>query len=859
MNFMQSKNIRWISAALAAAVLAGCSSGGAPTTENPVTQAPPVTDYTGPASANPDVQAFRINLWENIKGNNRCGSCHNAGGQTPQFARNDDVNQAYQAANSVVNLTQPDQSRMVLKVAGGHNCWLQSPAACGDTLTVWIRNWAGASATGGTQIQLLAPAIKEVGGSKQWPPTATSPVSPTDSTTYAGNPPSVAAADVYELVRDTATANCVRCHSSSSATMQQPFFADNDVATAYAAIRSKINLDNTDQSRLVVRLRDESHNCWGAAGCAANAQTMLNAINDFADRIPVQQVPPGLLISKGLTLYDGTVAAGGNRYEAATIAKYEFKTGNGNIAYDTSGHEPALNLTLSGTVDWVGGWGINVKPGGKAQGSSAASKKLADLIKSTGEFTIEAWVNNANVAQENAFIVSYSAGAAARNVTLAQRMYTYEAYTRVGGGKTTSNGTPVLLTNAADMDAQAALQHVVLTYSPIEGRRLYVNGEWTRDEDAQGGGSLSDWDDTFALVLGNETSTNRQWEGVIRLVAIHNRALTPSQIAQNFEAGVGEKYFMLFNVSHLVDVPQAYVMLEASQLDSFGLQFDKPTFISLDPNASVANLAIEGVRIGVNGVVAHSGQAYEPLMANVGAGYTAAAGEKMSSVGTVIGLQNGVLNDLFFLSFDRIGTRSNPAAPLPVPPEPAAVDTDPESDVGLRTFDELNASLSAITGVAQTNAQVSNTFQTVKQALPTIEKLGSFGPAQQTALAQLAIQYCNVMVEDNTLRGNFFGALTGAGTGTAAFGAVGDNTNANRLALVNTLMSKAVGTGLLSQPDAIEVRNEIAGKQPTNDPAAPGLINRLVGGPTGSSPTGGRTVMKAACGAVLGSGSTLIQ
>ena len=169
------------------------------------------------------------------------------------------------------------------------------------------------------------------------------------------------------------------------------------------AIKSKVNLDNPDQSRLVVRLRDEFHNCWGSAGCAANAQTMLDAINQFANAIPVTNVDPNLLISKGLTLYDGTVAAGGNRYEAATIAKYEFKTGMGAIIYDTSGHEPALNLTMSGDVDWVGGWGINVKPGGKAQGTAAASKKLTDLIKSTGEFTIEAWANNANVAQEDAW------------------------------------------------------------------------------------------------------------------------------------------------------------------------------------------------------------------------------------------------------------------------------------------------------------------------------------------------------------------------------------------------------------------------------------------------------------------------
>ena len=103
-----------------------------------------------------------------------------------------------------------------------------------------------------------------------------------------------------------------------------------------AAIKSKVNLDSPDQSRLVVRLRDEFHNCWGTAGCATNAQTMLNAINQFADNIAITNVDPQLLISKGLTLYDGTVAAGGNRYEAATTAKYEFQTGMGAIAYDTS-------------------------------------------------------------------------------------------------------------------------------------------------------------------------------------------------------------------------------------------------------------------------------------------------------------------------------------------------------------------------------------------------------------------------------------------------------------------------------------------------------------------------------------------
>ncbi len=117
-------------------------------------------------------------------------------------------------------------------------------------------------------------------------------------------------------------------------------------------MRSKINLDDPAQSRLVLRLRNEFHNCW--SDCATNSNTMQAAVKSFTDSIDLQQVDPSLVTSKALTLYDGTVAAGGNRFDTNVIAKYEFKTGTGNIAYDTSGVEPALNLTLS-SARHVGG------------------------------------------------------------------------------------------------------------------------------------------------------------------------------------------------------------------------------------------------------------------------------------------------------------------------------------------------------------------------------------------------------------------------------------------------------------------------------------------------------------------------
>ncbi len=235
-------------------------------------------------------------------------------------------------------------------------------------------------------------------------------------------------------------------------------------------------------------------------------------------------IDPTLVVSKALTLTQGTIAAGGNRYEANLVAKYMFKTGQGSTAYDTSGVTPAADLSLSGNVSWVGGWGINIGAGGKAQASTSTSAKLAAMIQSSGEFTLETWVAPANVTQTNAFIVSYSGSNTTRDATLGQAAMQYQGATR--SSATDTNGMPPLVTTTTGGAAQAALQHVVLTYDPVNGQKIYVNGVYTGDADPAKGGTLANWDSTFALVLGNETTGQRQCQGVIKFVAIHNRALT---------------------------------------------------------------------------------------------------------------------------------------------------------------------------------------------------------------------------------------------------------------------------------------------------------------------------------------------
>jgi hypothetical protein len=635
------------------------------------------------------------------------------------------------------------------------------------------------------------------------------------------------------------TRYCARCHTSSATTPQSPFFAESDPDLAYAAVRAKINLDAPAESRLVVRLREEFHNCW--SNCAQNADEMENAIRTFAGRVPLTSVDPDLVLSKALALYDGTVASGGSRHDSALIALYEFKTGTGTVAYDTSGVEPSLNLTLAGDVTWVGGWGVDVKSG-KLQGQTSSSRKLHDLIKGSGEYSIEAWVAPANVVQENAYIVGYSGGTTARNFTLGQTMYDYDFFHR--SSTTGANGTPELSTPSADEVLQATLQHVVATYDPVAGRKLYVNGALVSTADQQAGGTLADWNDTFALVLGNEVSGDRKWQGVLRLVAIHNRALTSGQVAQNFDAGVGERFYLLFSVAHLVGIPQSYVMFEVSQFDSYAYLFDKPAFISLDGAARPDGVRIKGLRIGINGAEAKVGQAYVPLDVMVNAsGYGAVGGFPLSSLGTVIALDKGPALDQFFLTFERLGDRTHVRTePVPLAPPPPP-DGAPLPQVGLRTFEEIAASMAVMTGVPRSDPAVAETYERVRQQLPVAENIEGFLSSHQVGLAQLAIEYCNSLVDDGGRRAAFFPGFDFSSPAGQAFDTAGE-----RNLVIDPLVARAVGSGLASQPSSAEVRAELDG-----------LIARLSSCGTGCNSERTATVVKASCAAVLGGASTLLQ
>lgn len=816
-NRLKSQLAQVMASAAIVITMTACSGGGAEVEENPVAPPPPSSNYTGPPPETDDVQSFKLNVWDNLSASNRCGECH-GDGQAPEFVNLADINVAYAAANTVVDLQRPSESRLVTKVAGGHNCWLTSDSACADTITQYITAWAGSAASGGTTIELQAPPVRTPGDSKSFP-----------------EAPALFETTVYPLL----TQYCAACHNENAANPIAPFFGNDDIDSAYAAAKARINLDTPENSRFVERLRNEFHNCW--TDCGAASTEMENAIVSFTDQIPLTQVDPALLTSNALYLTDGIVASGGGRFDTNIIALWNFKTGSGTTAFDTSGIEPAINLTISGSFNWVGGWGIQIVDG-KAQGSTANSKKLHDLIKSTGEYSIEAWVAPGNVTQEGpAGIVSYSAGTLQRNFTLGQTLYNYEFLNR--SSNTNENGDDSLSTPNADEVVQTALQHVVATFSPTEGRKIFVNGELRAQEQVENG-DLNDWNDTYAFVLGNEVSSDRLWQGTFRMVAIHNRALTEEQVIQNFDVGVGEKFFMLFGISDLIGLEESYIMYEVSQWDSFGYLFDKPQFINLNGAALPGDIDIEKIRIAVNGKEVNNGQAYKNLQAVLNAtDYDPATGQQLSRLGTVIALEKGPTADEFFLTFERINGAENlfVEPPAPTPSEPADLPARPE--IGVRDFFEIHATMSKATGVSMANSEVAATYELVKQQLPTLTDIDFFTSAHQMGVTQLAISYCSELVDDTNLRNTYFNGFNFSTPANQAFDSVAEQDQ-----IIDPLLTNIMGNNLATQPAVGDVKPELLSLMDNLDNCS---------GSCASDRT--EIVVKAVCAAAMGSAAMLVQ
>jgi hypothetical protein len=165
------------------------------------------------------------------------------------------------------------------------------------------------------------------------------------------------------------------------------------------------------------------------------------------------------------------------------------------------------------------------------------------------------------------------------------------------------------------------------------------------------------------------------------------------------------------------------------------------------------------------------------------------------------------------------------------------------SDIGVKTFDEINATMATITGVSPNQPAVKATFALVRQQLPAVVDLSAVLASHQVGIAQLAIEYCNALVEDTSLRTGLWGGFNFGASAATAF-----DTSPERDSIFVPLLLRAMGTNLLSQPDEAIVRFELDNL--TTDLAS-------CGGSCAADRT--KTIVKAACAATIGSAVTLVQ
>ena len=246
-----------------------------------------------------------------------------------------------------------------------------------------------------------------------------------------------------------------------------------------------------------------------------------------------------------------------------------------------------------------------------------------------------------------------------------------------------------------------------MTFDKTNGRRIYVNGMYTEDDDADKGtdGNFDIWDENLNFTLANEAGVfdnSRAWNGIFRMVAIHNRVLSDEQITQNYSAGVGEKFFLLFSISHIDGVPDdSFIKVQAEQMDTYGYLFSNPVYVNLASTVPAINIPIAGMRIGINGKEALVGQSFINLSIDT----ITANNQEVSRLGTVIEVEEGTDIDDFFLSFEKLGTGPENKFVVVTPDLPTTFDDlDPASDIGVRTFSEVNATMSELTGVPTRNS-----------------------------------------------------------------------------------------------------------------------------------------------------------
>ena len=180
--------------------------------------------------------------------------------------------------------------------------------------------------------------------------------------------------------------------------------------------------------------------------------------------------------------------------------------------------------------------GIEFLKIGQAASNSPSDEFFNRLVKGHG-LTLVLWLQTENLKQFGpARILSYSIDPFLRNFMVGQSQD--KLVFRLRTTKTSLNGVnPHLIVD--DVFNDKSLQYIVIMYDFIK-QRVYINGELKAQSEVLKG-DFSNWDPSCSLVIGNEVTGDRPWNGRIYYAAIFDRTLTEQEIRQSYLSGPWHK------------------------------------------------------------------------------------------------------------------------------------------------------------------------------------------------------------------------------------------------------------------------------------------------------------------------------
>ncbi len=221
---------------------------------------------------------------------------------------------------------------------------------------------------------------------------------------------------------------------------------------------------------------------------------------------------------------------------------YNFDEGSGTTINDASPGTP-LNLNIDNTdlVSWTA-YGLNIHGNARIKSNNVASK-LIDACKNSNELTFETWLLPTDITTRKLHTRIFTLS----KDDLHKRDFGIVQYK--------ANNYYILRTNETSLEGKvttfdtisAELTHLVFTRKADGTIKTFRNGNLVLTDTING--DFSTWDNTYSIFLGNESSSDYYWEGTYYMVALYDRALSDSEVVQNYNEGVASDDVPFFAVN----------------------------------------------------------------------------------------------------------------------------------------------------------------------------------------------------------------------------------------------------------------------------------------------------------------------